>query len=350
MGAIKHILFLTPGFPKDEEDTICLPYFQNYLLALKGHTADFKLTVVSVQYPYSNKKYVWYNIDVFPQGGKNRKGIRKIWLWKNVMKSIAKIHKNTPIHIVHSLWLKECALLGNQLNKRLNIKHICTAMGTEVVENRYFKWLNLRRMKIVAVSPFQKQLILRRFPDIVIRVIPWGISLSDTSYTKPFEERNIDILGVGSLIPLKNYNGFIDIVKELLQKRPDLVIRIIGEGPQKEMLHTAIQKSGFQNNIKLLASMGNQEVQEYMKNSKVLLHTSAFETQGYVFLEALINGMKVVSRKVGIAEESEYWYLAETEEAFQEKIISALQPFQTKVNIPFSMESTVKQYHNLYQS
>ena len=36
-----------------------------------------------------------------------------------------------------------------------------------------------------------------------------------------------------------------------------------------------------------------------MRNARILLHPSCYEGQGYVFLEALASGMRVVCRDVG---------------------------------------------------
>ncbi len=41
-----------------------------------------------------------------------------------------------------------------------------------------------------------------------------------------------------------------------------------------------------------------------MQRSRVLLHASEYESQGYVFLEALASGMYVVCRNVGFHPES----------------------------------------------
>ena len=147
---------------------------------------------------------------------------------------------------------------------------------------------------------------------------------------------------------MKDFNTFIDIANILLQKRPNLVIRIIGEGVQEHFLAEKIKKLSLQEHIKLLGCLKNQEVQQYMQNSKVFLHTSTFETQGYVFLEALMNGMNIVSRKVGIAKQGISWQITEDIDGFVHCILQGLKPFECKPIIPYPMEITTAKYNNIY--
>lgn len=49
------------------------------------------------------------------------------------------------------------------------------------------------------------------------------------------------------------------------------------------------------------------EMLKLMARSRVLVHPSRYESQGYVFLEALMQGMSVVSYPVSIASPSERW-------------------------------------------
>ena len=60
-----------------------------------------------------------------------------------------------------------------------------------------------------------------------------------------------------------------------------------------------IFREKFQDNIQLLGKLSRRQVMNYMAQSKILLHTSSHESQGYMFMEALYCGMTVVSFDVG---------------------------------------------------
>ena len=351
MESKDHILFLTPGFPKNEKDTTCLPYFQNYLLHFIKYRPNTELTIISFQYPFLKKEYQWNGIRVIALGGSNKKYGYKILLWRRALKIIRHIHQKLAIRLIHSLWLKECALIGNYIAKQLKVGHICTAMGTEVIksQNHFLKILNPNQMTIVAVSNFQKAHLQKSFPQIKIKCIPWGIARPPHLKLKPYNKRQIDILGVGSLIELKNYLNFIHIIQQLLEEKPNLVVRIIGDGVQRGLLEREIKRKKLEKTIKLIGQMDNSEVWKYMQNSKVFLHTSTFESQGYVFLEALLNGMKIVSRKVGIAEKSDYWGIGNDMVSLSSKVSQALAYFEPQIVLPYPIQKTIDDYCHLYE-
>jgi hypothetical protein len=53
-----------------------------------------------------------------------------------------------------------------------------------------------------------------------------------------------------------------------------------------------------------------------MQRSKIFVHPSTFEGSGYVFAEALVNGMNIVSFNVGYAQQHPKWFIAEDEMDF----------------------------------
>ena len=55
MSSSKHILFLTPGFPADENDFFCIPPLQEFLVKFRSIFPSSKISVISFQYPYHNK-------------------------------------------------------------------------------------------------------------------------------------------------------------------------------------------------------------------------------------------------------------------------------------------------------
>jgi hypothetical protein len=53
-----------------------------------------------------------------------------------------------------------------------------------------------------------------------------------------------------------------------------------------------------------------------MRRGKIFTHPSLFEGSGYVFAEALVNRMNVVSFNVGYAQKNSNWFIADNEEDF----------------------------------
>ncbi len=68
---MKTLIILTPGFPKNEEDTTCVPPQQIFVKALKEAAPGLNIIVLTFQYPFYSKEYLWNGINVISFGNKN---------------------------------------------------------------------------------------------------------------------------------------------------------------------------------------------------------------------------------------------------------------------------------------
>ena len=86
-----------------------------------------------------------------------------------------------------------------------------------------------------------------------------------------------------------------------------------------------------------------------MQQSKIFVHPSLFEGSGYVFAEALVHGMNIVSFNVGFAQQNPKWFIAENEEEFIKLTINLLNKILNfnPINL-FPLDETVNRYAELY--
>ena len=68
------LVILTPGFPKSEADTTCLPMQQSLIKCLKEKYPQLNIIVLSFQYPYHKKTYNWFDITITSFDGKIKVG------------------------------------------------------------------------------------------------------------------------------------------------------------------------------------------------------------------------------------------------------------------------------------
>lgn len=300
----KHIVLITPGFPQNEMDTSCIPALQIYCNALRKDD-NIRLSVISIHYPYTRNPYEWNGIKVYPLGFQNR---LKIPFFSNrkVSRIIKDQHLSDPIDCLHSFWLGECSYVGYHFSKKYSIDHVTTLMGQDAKKgNRYAKLLPLKKMNVISVSEFQESIFYNNY-GIRTKVIPWGV---DDDQIPPQTEKNIDIIGIGSLISLKDHAEFINIIFKLKGDFPNINTVIIGEGELRTKLEQQIRDLGLERNIQLTGQLSYSETQVLLARSKILLHTSHYESFGMVFSEALACNTYIVSKKVGIAVESDHWFI-----------------------------------------
>ncbi|MDH3269442.1 MAG: glycosyltransferase family 4 protein [Ignavibacteria bacterium] len=346
MNSPNHILILTPGFPKDENDFNCIPPLQEFLLKLHSIYPSTVISVIAFQYPFQSELYCWNGININPLDGKNTK-LKKPFVWSKAIRKAKKVHKAIPVDVVHSLWLGECAMVGNILSKRFGCKHICTLMGQDVkANNGYLRFAKSEKTNFIALSKNQAQEFTKLTNRKADEIIHWGIE--DQNYEKV--DRGIDLLAVGSLIPLKNYSLFITLVGELKTDNPKIKCKLVGSGPELASLKKLSIEKGVSENIEFTGLLSRHEIFKLMQKSKIFVHPSKFEGFGYVFAEALVNGMSIVSYNVGYAQNHPKWFIAKDEQDFMniiKRLLVSKLDFEP-VNL-FPLQETVDRYAALYE-
>ena len=294
MDKCKTLVILSPGFPENEADTACIPLKQVFVRALKKSYPDLNIIIIAFEYPFSRSFYTWNNIPVMALGGKNRSRVYRWANWTRVWQALAKLNKQHDIIGLLSFWFDECAFVGHHFARRHQLKHFSWMLGQDARPgNRYFRWIKPRGESLIALSDFVAQQVFNNYGVLPGNTITTGI---DTALFGPHnQKRDIDILGVGSLIPLKQYDVFIDVVKFLKEFNPNIKTVICGKGPEQENLEQRIRQNHLENNITLRGEIPHTEALALMQRTKVFLHTSSYEGFGAVLLEALYGGAQVVS-------------------------------------------------------
>jgi 1,2-diacylglycerol 3-alpha-glucosyltransferase len=344
------ILFLVPGFPRDEKDSTCIPALQQYVYHFAKHNPNILVRVIAFQYPYTKRKYNWNGIEVCPCGGKGRRRLGRLITWLRAIEYVLQEHFRNEVLLIHSFWLEECTFIGQLMSKILFTKHIASIMGQDALQrNLYLKYLSFSSMLISAGSPNAGDAFYNSTRRKVDAIIPIGLDVSNFKTNRIEQTRKIDILGVGSLIPLKNYKLFIEIIGKLERDFPKINAAIIGDGAERSLLNKMILEKGMENNIELLGELSRTETIQYMYRSKILLHTSNYESQGYVFLEALYCGLTVICFDVGFVEKSEYMSVCSDEIEMLNNLKGILNHKLTHLPILLkSIEETVSEFEFIY--
>src|SRR5689334_17291676 len=209
MSIKKTLVILTPGFPESEADTTCLPMQQQFVRALKKLYPGFEIVVLTFQYPYHKNEYKWFGIRVIPFAGRNKGGLPKVLLRNKINSTLKDLYHKTRIVGLFSFWYNECAFVGKKFADKYDLKHYCWILGQDAREaNKYPKLLPPRSDELIALSDFVQHEFKRNHGITPGCVIPPGID--ETLFGKTPAQKDIDVLGVGSLIPLKQYDIFLE--------------------------------------------------------------------------------------------------------------------------------------------
>ncbi len=348
MKCIKHIVWITPGFAASEADDFTIPAMQTLALEIRKQNPETKFTIIAIHFPYKEEIYNWNGITVHAIGGANGKFPFRFLTWRKVNVVLAKIHKESKIDLIHSFWLSEAALLAQKFCGRLGIKHVSTLMGQDTLpSNRYLKFLKLYSISKVAQSDRSANQFLETTGKKTDAVIPFGI---DSFKLTTGINREIDIIGVGSLSEIKNYGKFIEIISLVKKILPEVSVILIGEGPQLVLLQQEVQRRKLSENIILKGRLSRDETLVWMQKSKIFLHTSNSEGMGYVFFEAAMCGCNIVSTPVGIVANDQFTFVESNVNEMAKEIVKWLTTKQEyKSREVYSIEQSAKEYLSLYQ-
>ena len=235
------------------------------------------------------------------------------------------------------------------LENRVDKKRICWLHGEITKLNKYekrkkFLRENLNKCdKVVCICEDMKNGVTKEIPELKekLEVIynPFDIEKikiksSDYSEIKDNEKNLLEdnyIIMVSRLDNVqKDFDTLIKAFKIVNQKRKDIKLYLLGEGPDREKIENMIKDEDLQEYIKLLGVKKNPY--PWIKNSKLLVHSSRYEGFGLVLVEALILGKVVISSncKVGpreILNNGEYGSLVEVGDynAMAQEILELLQ-------------------------
>lgn len=102
------------------------------------------------------------------------------------------------------------------------------------------------------------------------------------------------IVGVGGLIPRKRPLLAVETVAELVRRGRDPLLIWVGDGPERERVHTRAAELGVADRIELRGNVDPQEVSLVLGAARVFLLPTEGETFGVAIAEALRHGVPVV--------------------------------------------------------
>ena len=343
-------MVLSPGFPANDADTTCLPSQQLFIKSLNKIFPQLNIIVLSFQYPHLKSEYKWNNNKVIAFNGQSKAKLYRLFLWFRVWNKLKQLKYENNIIGLFSFWSGECALVGKWFGGKNNLKHYCWISGQDAKKgNKYVKWMRPAPDELIAMSDFLADEFYRNHSIRPTHIIPNGIA--PEIFSDYNEQRNIDVLGVGSLIPLKQFDVFSEVIKKLTHEMPSIKAIICGKGPEENHLKLLIKHHHLENNISVIGEIEHAQVLGLMQKTRVFLHTSSYEGFPAVCIEALGAGTHVISFCRPMKAYINHWHVVNNEEEMREKAIEILQNPQTdyKPSIPYLMADAAKKVMALFQ-
>lgn len=346
---IKTLVILTPGFPEHEGDSTCIPPQQVFVKALKETNPALNIIVLTFQYPFFSRTYQWHGIKVISFGSaKNRRPYRW-WALLRIWATLQQLHKDYQLIGLLSFWLDKCAFMGNAFSRKYQLPHYCWLLGQDAkAGNKYFRRIKPAGKSLVAISDFIARELNRNYGVLPHHIIPVGVNTA--MFDAAARDRDIDILGAGSLIPLKQYAVFLTLVKQIRQYFPAIKTVICGDGPEMGQLQSMVRTLDIADHVSLIGRQPHAEVLSLMQRSKILLHPSNYEGFSTVCLEALYAGANVISFIRPMDKAIANWHIASSEEEMLRLLKDLLaHPASTYERVlPYSVQDNARAIARLF--
>ncbi len=167
---------------------------------------------------------------------------------------------------------------------------------------KFLSELTLKKAdKIIVINESVKEKLSALIPKEKIQIIPPGIDIEKFEYT-PFDNKKkdiIELLVVCYLVRRKAVNLIIKAVREVIKEENNIVLRIVGNGPEKENLQKLVTDLNLEQYVVFEDFVPNDKIQNYYKTSHIFINMSRSEGFSTVCLEAMASGMAIISSKVG---------------------------------------------------
>lgn len=310
----KTLIILSPGFPKDENDTTCLPTQQLFVKALKAAYPELKIVVLAFQYPFVKKRYSWNGIEIISFNDSRKGLLNHMKLWVKIWRVLRMLSRQYDITGLLSFWCTEYAMVAKRFAAMHSLKHFIWLLGQDArAGNPFVRFMRLKPDNLIAISDFIAEEFGHNYGVRPAYVVPNAID--ESLFSDEPAIRDIDIVGVGSLIPLKRYDLLIEIIAGLKPRYPEIKAVICGKGIEEGKLRKQIAGAGLNEHVRLAGELPHKEAIRLMERAKILLHPSSYEGFSTVCLEAIRAGANVISFCQPMKENIKNWYVVKSEEA-----------------------------------
>jgi glycosyltransferase involved in cell wall biosynthesis len=154
--------------------------------------------------------------------------------------------------------------------------------------------------KIIAIN----KIVEKKYDGIVCEgnlvTIPFGVDIDKFkpgSWEK--EDEFLEILYVGSLLKIKGVKHLLKAFPMIKKAFPDVRLRIIGEGPEKNNLLRLATRLKIEGSVEFMGFIEHDELPFFFQNCDIFCFPTMGEPFGTVVIEAMACGKPVIAANIG---------------------------------------------------
>ncbi|MBL0742266.1 glycosyltransferase family 4 protein [Chryseolinea lacunae] len=287
-------------------------YSQGYpaLQLLVGQLATtFDITVYSHLPP--NADFVPENFRIVSYRGKFAPGL---WRWVYLVLMFAWHHLWKSYDVVFSFWGYPSGVLAYRVAAFFRRPSVIYLHGGDSVglasvpygvfcNARVGAWCRHAYLKcttLLTISVYQAQVVKQNGVARSIGVVHYGVDLRVFSYRpKPIDTNDLRFIHVANHTPIKDQFTMLRAFAAVAARLPSRLL-VVGADFYDGQLKRWCESLGVTDRVDFLEPQAYADMPRYYHACDIMLHTSLYEAQGLVFVEAAACGALIAGTNVGM--------------------------------------------------
>lgn len=277
--------------------------------------------------------------------------------------------------IIHSQTEFSMMIVSKMIARKLGIPHLHTyhtmyenyldyVLGGNIITPTVAAFLTKHMFNrldgIVTASLKTKKALQSYGVNKPIHIIPTGITVDNFRLSHSGAEQaslraklsigdhNRILAFVGRIAEEKNIVELLDLLPDVLQLHPNVMLLIVGGGPYWNELKSQIRTRELESHVVLTGMVNPEEVNKYYHLADIFVNASTSETQGLTYIEALSSGCPVVCRYDpcidGVVEEGFNGFTYTSRNQFANYVDKLLRNDEVRSQMSINAASTARKY------
>lgn len=174
-------------------------------------------------------------------------------------------------------------------------------VGSEHIVPEHYRTRPLQFLLLLASAPFLKRItvlserIRSSYPQVLRKrmvIMPNPVQIPEHGGVQALDNTSSVILSIGRLDPQKDQAVLVEAFARIQGRHPEWSLRIVGEGPLRQMLEKQIQELGLGNRVSLPGI--SRDVESEYRHAGLFVLPSRYEAFGLVTAEAMSCGLATI--------------------------------------------------------
>jgi glycosyltransferase involved in cell wall biosynthesis len=162
---------------------------------------------------------------------------------------------------------------------------------------------------VIAISEYNRGVLLDSCPGARVEVVHCGVDTDRYAWRGPGERAPDRVVCVASLFEKKGHLDLIDALGLLAERRPGVVLELVGDGPERDRIVERARERGVAERVSLLGALSAEDVRARLAEARafalpsIRLPSGRMEGIPVALMEAMASGVPVVATRIsGIPE------------------------------------------------